>query len=54
MLGDFNSREDSHLTKFKQKPWIFIKLSFTESCGSKSSVLHPFDKMATIHWVKID
>ena len=49
MSGEFDSRKDSHLTKLEQRPRIFVKLSFRELCGSKLSVLHPFDKMAIIY-----
>ena len=52
MSGEFNSREDSHSTKFMQKPQIFIKLSFRELCDSKLSGLHPFGNMTIIHGVK--
>ena len=34
------------------KIWIFVKLSLGELCDAKFSGLHPFDKMAIIHWVK--
>ena len=46
MSGDFDSRKDSHLTEFKQKPSILVKLSFRELCDSKVSGLCPFDNMA--------
>ena len=49
MSGEFDSRKDSHLTKFKQKLQILVKLSFRELCDSKLSGLHPFDNMAKIH-----
>ena len=49
MSGEFDSRKDSHSTKFEQRPQIFAKLSFRELCGSKLSGLHPFDDMAIIH-----
>ena len=49
MSGEFESRKDSHSTKFERRPQIFVKLSFRELCGSKLSGLHPFDNMATIH-----
>ena len=52
MLGEFDSRKDLHSTKLKWRPWIFVKLSFRELCGSKLSGLHPFDNMAIIHWVE--
>ena len=48
MLGEFDSRKDSHSTKLKRSQ-IFVKLSFRELHGSKSSGLHPFDNMAIIH-----
>ena len=46
MSGDFDSRKDSHSTKFEQRSRIFV--SFRELCDSKLSALHPFD-MAIIH-----
>ena len=52
MLGEFDSRKDSHATKFEQRPQISVKISFRELCGSKLSGLHPFDSMAIIHLVK--
>ena len=54
MSGEFDSRKDSQSTKFKRRPWKFIKLTFRELCNSKLSGLHLFDNEATIiHWVKI-
>ena len=35
--------------KIKQKPLIFIKLSFRQLPDSKLSGLHAFDNMAIIH-----
>ena len=32
--------------------WIFVKISFRESCDSKLSGLHAFDSIAIIHWVE--
>ena len=52
MKGEFDSRKDSHSTKLEQKPWIFVKLSLRELCGSKSCRLHPFDKIPVTYWVK--
>ena len=49
MSGEFESRKDSHSTKFERRPQIFVKLSFRELCGSKLSGLHPFDNIAIIH-----
>ena len=49
MSGEFDSRKDSQSAKFKQRPQIFVKLSFRELCSSKLSVLHAFDNMAIIH-----
>ena len=49
MSGEFDSRKDLQSTKFEQRPQIFVKLSFTESCDSKLSGLHAFDNMAIIH-----
>ena len=48
MLGEFDSRKDSHLTKFEQRPGIFVKLSFRELCDFKLPGLHPFDNVAII------
>ena len=53
MSEEFDSRKDSQSIKFKQRPWIFVKLSFREMCDSKLSGLYPFDNIAIIHWVKI-
>ena len=49
MSDKFDSRKDSHSTKFEQRPQIFVKLSFRELCDSKLSGLHPFDNMVIIH-----
>ena len=49
MSGEFDSRNDSQLTKFERRPQIFVKLSFRELCDSKLFDLHPFDNMAIIH-----
>ena len=49
MSGEFDSRKDSQLTKFKQKLQILVKLSFRELCDLKLSGLHPFDNMGKIH-----
>ena len=35
MSGDFDSRKDSHSTKFERSSQIFVKLSFKELCHSK-------------------
>ena len=48
---EFDLRKDSHSTNLEQRPQIFVKLSFTESCGSKLSGIHPFDDMTIIHGV---
>ena len=45
MSGEFDSRKDSHSTKFEQRPQILVKLSFRELCNSKLSDLHTFDNM---------
>ena len=50
---EFDWRKDAHATELKQRPQIFRKLSFIELCDSKLSGLHPFEKMAINHWVKI-
>ena len=49
MLGEFDSRNDSHSTKLEQRSQIFVKLSFKELFDLKLSGLHPFDNMAIIH-----
>ena len=49
MSDKFDSRKDSHSTKFEQRPQIFVKLSFRELCDSMLSGLHPFDNMVIIH-----
>ena len=49
MSGEFDSRKDSHSTKFERKPHLFEKLSFRDLCDSKLSGLHLFDNMAIIH-----
>ena len=52
MSGELDSSKNSHSTKFKWRPQIFVKLHFRDWCGSKLSCLHPFDNVAIIHWVK--
>ena len=52
MSGEFDSKKDSHSTKFERRPQIFAKLSFRELCDSKLPGLHPFDNMVIIHRVK--
>ena len=52
MSEEFDSRKYSRSWKLEWRPWIFVKLSFRELCGSKLSGLHPFDNMVIIHWVK--
>ena len=52
MSGEFDSRKDSHSTKFKWRPLIFVKLSCGELCDSKLSSLHPVDDMVIMHSVK--
>ena len=49
MSGEFDSRKDSQSTKFKRRPQIFVKLSFSELCDLKLSGLHAFDNMVIIH-----
>ena len=48
MSGEFDSREDSHSTKLKQRPRAFLKLSFRELYESKLSGLHAFDSITII------
>ena len=52
MSGELDSRKDSYLTKFDERPQVFVKLSFRELCDSKLSGLHPFDNITLINWVK--
>ena len=33
MSGEFDSRKDSHSTKFERRPGTFVKLSFRELCN---------------------
>ena len=49
MSGEFDSRKDSQSTKFKQRPQIFVKLSFGELYNSKLSGLYNFDNMVIIN-----
>ena len=49
MSGEFNSRIESHSTKFEGSLRIFGKPSFRELCDLKLSDLHPFDNMVIIH-----
>ena len=53
MAGEFDPRKDSQPAKFKWRPQILVKLSFSELYDSKLSDLHPFDNMTITHWVKI-
>ena len=46
---EFDSRKDSHSTKFKQTPGIFLKLTFRELRDLKLSGLHPFNNVVLIH-----
>ena len=48
MLGEFDSRKDSHPTKFEQRSRIFLKLNFRELRDAKLSGLHPFGNMVII------
>ena len=52
MSEQFGSTKDSYSTKFKQRPQIFVNLSFIELFDSKLSGLLSFDNMAIIHRVK--
>ena len=45
MSREFDSRKDSHSTKFKRRPRIFVKLSFRELCDSDLLCLRPSDNM---------
>ena len=46
MSGDFNSRNESHSTKFEQRPEILLKLSSRYLRDPNLSGLSPFDNMA--------
>ena len=48
MSREFDSRKDSHSTKFKQQPLIFVQLSFRELWDLKLPGLHPFDDLVVI------
>ena len=37
--GEFDSRKESHSTKFKRRSRIFVKLSLRELCDSKVYIL---------------
>ena len=52
MLGQLDSKTDSHLTKLEQRSQIFVKLCFRELPDSKLSGLHLFDNMAIINGFK--
>ena len=49
MSEDFDSRKDSHSTKFKERPQILVKLSFRQLYDSNLSGLHTFDNMVIIY-----
>ena len=59
MSGEFDSRKDSQSTKFEQRPWILVKLSFRELSYSKLSGLHTnaiypaITSTRLLHWQKI-
>ena len=38
MSGKFDSRKDSHSTKFEKRPQTLVKLTFRQLCDSKLSV----------------
>ena len=48
MSRKFDSRKDSDSTNFEKRSKISGKLTFTELCDFKLSVLHPFDNMTII------
>ena len=52
MLGEFDSRKDSHSTNLEQRPQVYVKLSFKKLCSSKLCGLYLFDNMVIIHGVK--
>ena len=49
MSGEFDTRKNLQSTKFKQRPQMFVKLSFRGLCDSKLTGLHAFDNMTIIH-----
>ena len=50
MSGEFDSRKYSQSTKFKQRPQIYVKLSFRELRFSDSKLSgYAFGNMAIIH-----
>ena len=49
MTGEFDTKKDSQLSKFKQRPEIFVKQIFRGLCSSKLSGIYAFDKIAIIH-----
>ena len=49
MSEEFDSKKDSHSTKYEQRPQIFVKLSFREFCDSELSGLQPFVNLALIY-----
>ena len=48
MSGEFDSRKDSHSTKFERRPQILVKLSFRELYDSKLSGLHTSDMVISL------
>ena len=46
MSGEFDSRKDSHSTKFERRSQIFEKQNFRELRYSNLHGLHPFSNMA--------
>ena len=48
MSCEFDSRKDSHSTKFEWRPEILVKLSFRELSNSSLSDLSPFHNMAIL------
>ena len=49
MTREFDAKKDSELSKFKQRPQIFVKQIFRGLCSSKLSGIYAFDKIAIIH-----
>ena len=46
MSDEFDSRKDSHSTKFERRPRILVKLRSREVCDSRLSGLFAFDNLA--------
>ena len=45
MFREFDSRKESHITKFERRAQMLVKLSFIELCDSNLCGLRAFDNM---------